>query len=310
MAKKEGKTYSKSALRRKGGYVLSTGGGEPIPEGKKWTTESRDPDAPRDEEGKFETKSSIGEKTKYPQHPWRGTYAKGSDMNPVGKNLSEDEKRDIWEENHKKDSRMLRDEHGGRGSGLRQQFAQRKVVKSGTKFAVDGDLFVLVKDMDPNDLVDAVRSYWKDDKGKGHFGSGEDELFMPKSGRRTGLESEALKRSQSAGVGKVVAVQDDQGRMEIANLNSKEIKNRISKMNAAYSGLKKRRPKANFVRPKASANPKPNPAPTPKPNPAPAPRQNAGADLTKRTQFTTPEAKTSQQRLDEIDVGEMMKDLF
>ena len=50
------KKYVKDVQKEKGKfghYMTGTGGGEPIPAGKKMTSEKRDPDQPRDDQGHF-----------------------------------------------------------------------------------------------------------------------------------------------------------------------------------------------------------------------------------------------------------------
>lgn len=47
------KAYIKEKQSKFGTFATSTGGGEPIAKGKKWTNEKRDPDQPRTSDGKF-----------------------------------------------------------------------------------------------------------------------------------------------------------------------------------------------------------------------------------------------------------------
>ena len=61
------KKYVKEVQKEKGKfghYKTGTGGGEPIPAGKKWSTEKRDPDQPRTSDGKFSYNSINGKPLK------------------------------------------------------------------------------------------------------------------------------------------------------------------------------------------------------------------------------------------------------
>lgn len=58
------KVYIKEKQGKFGDYSTSTGGGEPIAKGKKWTDEKRDPDQPRTDDGKFTYNSANGKPLK------------------------------------------------------------------------------------------------------------------------------------------------------------------------------------------------------------------------------------------------------
>jgi len=279
------KRYASSVLKKKGTIITSTGGGEPIPEGKKWTDEERDPSQPRTDDGKFGTKASVGQQRKYPDHAWRGTYAKGSDMDNA---KSEAERKKIWEANHKHDSDQAKDLR----HKLVQKFAQK--IKAGSKVAVNGSVFVVAIDMTADEFMDMLRNYIGDEK-TGHFQG--DSAVYAKRGRRTAAEKEALGKSAASYHGDVELVTGKGGGAEIANLKTPYMKSEVANAVEKYKKEKKAgapvndysksikkasldknsaKYKANqshnngFAAKKASEQPNPTPAPQPAPQSQPA----------------------------------------
>ena len=297
--KREG--ASKEALTTKGRVVLSTGGGEPIPKGQKWTDEEREEDAPRTDDGKFATKSSIGKTTKYVQHAWRGTYEKGHPLNPNGKKLSEDQKKKIWEKEVKETPDI--------GKDVEQHYAKKMegTIKAGTKIAINDAIFIAAIDISVEDFKDYLRYAWEGDEEK--LGA-LSEAFIRKKGARTKAEKAALdkvksgkftdnenktgKRDPMLDPYRMEVVVDEKDNEEMAKLSSPETKKKVADAAKAYQDrLEKGFPKYDMsaVVKKASLDPngakyKNNAAfnakakaalagkigtPTPAPAPAPAP---------------------------------------
>lgn len=219
--------YASAVTKKVRGVTVSTGGGEPIDPGEKWTDEDRDLEQPRTSDGKFGTKAMIGAERKTEPHPWRGTYAEGSDMNPKGKKLSEDEKKKIWEKNHKQTDE--------KASDIKKNAPD--VVKAGTEFAAGDKVFYVVEDMDKQEIIDGLRDFWKDNEGKGHFAN--DLGFAVKKGRHSKEEETALSESQVGpqGQGSIIMVKGKS--VDISNVKSANVKAEIDKAIADRAERKK-----------------------------------------------------------------------
>jgi len=224
--------FAKSALATKERVITSTGGGEPIPKGEKWTDEKRDEDQPRTDDGKFGTYASVGKTTKYPEHAWRGTYEKGHPLNPEGKKLSEKEKMKIWNDDVKETPDI--------GKQIEQHYAEKisGTIKRGTKFAINGKIYIAAINMNVDDFKDALRHYWEDAKGNGHFGD-VDKALIAKSGARSQAEKEALDRSNRDRDGmyqadRIEVVTSKSGAAEIASLRSDVMKDKVRKAASEY----------------------------------------------------------------------------
>lgn len=276
--------YAKTVLKKKAGVTVSTGGGEPIPEGEKMTTQDRDPAQPRTDDGKFGTKASAGMVRKYPDHAWRGTYAKGSDMDNA---KNEATRKAIWLKNHKTDVDQAKDVR----KHYAQKFAQK--MKAGTKVAVNEKVFVVAIDMDVNDFIDMLRTY--SDKGEGSFPG--DKAMVLKKGARTDAEKAALAKSAGTQHGNIEVVTGKGGGAEIAYLKTPYMESSVKNAVAAYKAEKKAGnpgydysqtiqkvkldPNSDKYKKNAAYNEAKKAQPAPTPTPAPAPQEQPQA--TKKT---------------------------
>ena len=239
-SKKKRLAHGALTSARDGQITESTGGGEPIPKGERWTDEKRDPNQPRTEDGHFATYSSVGKTTKYPQHAWRGTYEKGHPLNPEGKKLTEAAKKKIWAEEVKEVPDVAKT--------VVQQYAQpihgkqEGKIRKGTKFAINGTIYITPIDMTLDEFTDALRFYWENPNGK--FKYDRDEMktinprFFVKTGRRTAAETDALRMSQGGQDGQKTLrahfemVTDENGKPELANLKTDSMKKKLRKARA------------------------------------------------------------------------------
>lgn len=240
--------FVKDALATKQRVRRAPGGGEPIPKGEKWTDEKREEDAPRKKDGRFESKAAVGEETKYPEHAWRGTYEKGHELNPEGEKLTEKEKKRRWENDVKTDP-----DYGEEAvQQLKAAYARKKEpgVKKGTKFAINGRIYIAAIDMSMDEFRDSLRNYWKDKKGEGHLGT-LDSALVAKRGGRTKAEKEALERSLGSDEDRTVdtlqVVTNEKGRAEMAKLKASSTKKSLREKAKEYKALKQQgHPKFNM----------------------------------------------------------------
>ena len=253
--KKKRLAHGALTAARYGQVTESTGGGEPIPKGEHWTNEKRDLKQPRTEDGHFATYSSVGKTTKYPQHAWRGTYEKGHPLNPTGKKLTEAAKKKIWAEEVKEVPDVAKT--------VVQQYAQpihgkqEGKIKKGTKFAINGTIYIAAMNMTLDEFTDAMRFYWENPDGK--FKHDPDEMkrinpkFIVKVGGRTAAEADAIERAKGGQDLKgpmnehFEMVTDENGKPELANLKTDSMKKKLRKARAAIKESDKKEYVANMM---------------------------------------------------------------